>query len=111
MKYLILIALLLTTSLNAETGVASFYRVRTNGTTTASGIPLKDSELTAAHKTLPFGTRVKVRCLRTNKVVIVKITDRGPFIRGRIIDLSYAAASKLGLVNRGITNVEITRIK
>ncbi len=111
MKYLILLITLGLASAKAETGVASFYRVRTNGTVTASGIPLKDAELTAAHKTLPFGTKVLVRCLRTNKKVIVKITDRGPFIKGRIIDLSYAAANKIDLVSRGITSVEISTVK
>lgn len=88
-------------------GEASYYRVRTNGTRTASGIPLKDSVSTAAHRHLPFGSIVRVTNLRNGRSDVVKITDRGPFVRGRIIDVSYAAAQRLGMVQSGIAPVEI----
>lgn len=83
---------------SAESGIASVYTVRSNGgTRTASGRPFRDGELTAAHRKLPFGTRVRVVSKRTGKSVVVTITDRGPFIRGRVIDLSMAAARVIGL--------------
>lgn len=90
-----------------QQGKASWYSVRTNGKRTASGRPLDDRLLTAAHRSLPFGTKVVVRCRATGKTVVVEITDRGPYVRGRIIDLSRAAADKLGMLTKGITNVEI----
>lgn len=83
---------------SAESGIASVYTVRSNGgTRTASGRPFRDDALTAAHRRLPFGTRVRVISQRTGRSVIVTITDRGPFIRGRVIDLSMAAARVIGL--------------
>jgi rare lipoprotein A len=88
-------------------GQASYYAVRTNGRSTASGIPLSDSIPTAAHRSLPFGTFVKVTNLNNGRSEIVKITDRGPFIRGRIIDLSLAAASQIGMVQAGVVPVEV----
>jgi rare lipoprotein A len=88
-------------------GIASFYGVNTNGTRTASGVPLKDSVSTAAHRTLPFGTLVRVTNLRNGLRVTVKITDRGPYIKGRIIDLSRHAARKLDMIEAGIVSVEI----
>lgn len=90
----------------SEIGVASYYSTKT-GTATASGEKLVDSRFTAAHKTLKFGTLVKVTNLKNNKTVVVKINDRGPFIRGRVIDLSLAAAKKLDFYHRGITKVKI----
>jgi rare lipoprotein A len=95
---------------HAEHGVASWYSTATNGptpTATASGVPLRNEAMTAAHKTLPMGTRVRVYCLRTGKKIDVTITDRGPYIRGRIIDLTPAGAKALGFYHRGITNVRI----
>jgi len=89
-----------------QKGVASFYTIKT-GTQTASGEKLNDNLYTAAHKSLPFGTKVKVICLQTGKNVVVKINDRGPFIKGRVIDLSKAAAQEIGLIKKGITTVEI----
>lgn len=88
-------------------GIGSFYRVRTNGTRTASGIPLKDSVSTAAHRSLPFGTMVRVTNLKNGHSDVVKITDRGPFTKGRIIDVSLNAAENLGMVSSGIVPVEI----
>lgn len=63
------------------------------------------SELTAAHRTLPFGTKLKVTNQKNGKTVIVRINDRGPFIKGRVIDLSKAAANRLGFVGSGVTNI------
>lgn len=88
-------------------GIASFYGVNTNGTTTASGVPLRDSESTAAHRTLPFGTLVRVTNLSNGLRETVEITDRGPYIKGRIIDLSRNAAKKLDMIEAGIVPVEI----
>lgn len=81
----------------SEEGVASVYTVKSNGTRTASGKPFRDHELTAAHRTLKFGTKIKVTNKRNGKSVIVTITDRGPFIRGRVIDLSMAGARAIGM--------------
>ncbi len=92
-----------------EYGNASFYSIKSNGgVATASGERLSDSKLTAAHKTLPFGTVVEVKCVKTGKSVKVKINDNGPHIKGRIIDLSKAAAQKLGMTNKGIIKVEVS---
>lgn len=91
-----------------QTGRASYYGDRHNGQKTASGEKFRNSKLTAAHKTLPFGTRVKVRNLKNGKTVRVRINDRGPFVAGRIIDLSRKAAAKIEMIDDGIANVEIT---
>jgi rare lipoprotein A len=97
---------------SAEHGIASHYSIRSNGGThTASGEKLRDDQLTAAHKTLPFGTVVKVTALRTGKATTVRITNRGPFIKGRIIDLSQAAAKELGIIKSGIAKVRVDIIK
>lgn len=90
-----------------ETGYASFYSDSYNGKKTANGETYHSSDLTAAHRKLPFGTRVKVTNLANGKTVKVKINDRGPFVRGRIIDLTRAAASKLDMVNDGVAKVKI----
>ena len=82
-------------------GVASWYGPGFHGRRTANGERFDMHELTAAHKTLPFGTRVLVHNPRTGKEVVVRINDRGPFIKGRVIDLSKAAAKALGLKSRG----------
>lgn len=88
-------------------GIASFYGVSTNGTRTASGVPLDDSASTAAHRTLPFGTRVRVTNLSNGLKEIVEITDRGPYAKGRIIDVSRNAAEKLDMIQAGIVSVEV----
>lgn len=88
-------------------GVASFYGVSTNGTRTASGVPLDDSASTAAHRALAFGTLVRVTNLSNGLSEIVEITDRGPFTKGRIIDVSLNAAEKLNMIEAGIVSVEI----
>jgi rare lipoprotein A len=92
----------------SEQGIASWYGPRFQGKLTANGERFNTQTLTAAHKTLPFGTRVRVRSLSDAKEVIVRINDRGPFVKGRIIDLSQAAARVLGFV--GIKQVVIERL-
>lgn len=95
-----------------QTGEASWYSVRTNrGTHTASGQKLIDSSYTAAHKTLPFGTKVMVKNLRNGKSEIVSINNRGPFIKGRVIDVTTGVADKLGFKSRGVTQVELKILK
>jgi rare lipoprotein A len=84
-----------------QRGVASWYGPRFHGRTTANGEKFDMHELTAAHKTLPFGTRVLVHSPRTGRQVVVRINDRGPFVKGRVIDLSKAAAKALGIQSRG----------
>lgn len=90
-----------------QTGKASFYADRFEGTQTASGEKYRPNRLTAAHKTLPFGTVVKVTNLKNEKSVNVTINDRGPYIEGRIIDLSRKAAEELGFTLQGITEVTL----
>lgn len=87
-------------------GAASFYSY--TGHRTASGEVFTGNAMTAAHRTLPFGTIVRVTDQVTGRTVTVRITDRGPFIRGRILDLSRAAASALGIINRGVARVCLT---
>lgn len=100
---------LLTTSLLAQTqaGKASFYADKFEGRPTASGEKYKHNKLTAAHKTLPFGTKVRVTNTTNNQSVEVVINDRGPYVDGRVIDLSKSAAEKLGFVNLGLADVKI----
>lgn len=90
-----------------ETGMASFYAESYNGRKTANGEIYNSSKLTAAHKKLPFGTRVKVTNLSNGKSVKVRINDRGPFVAGRIIDLTRSAAKKIDMVNAGVVRVRI----
>ena len=75
------------------------------GRRTASGQPFNPHAMTAAHRTLPFGTKLKVTNQKNGKSVVVRINDRGPFIKGRVIDLSKAAAKQLGFVSSGVTNI------
>jgi rare lipoprotein A len=97
------------TGARAESGIASFYSTRDSGTHTASGERLDDRALTAAHKTLPFGAIVRVTNVDNGRAVTVRINDRGPFVRGRIIDLTPAAASALGI--DGLARVTVERIR
>ncbi len=90
-----------------QRGIATWYGTHENGRRTASGEPLSDRKLTAAHKTLPLGTRVRVTNLRNGRKVIVRITDRGPYGRGHIIDMSRAAARALGMIEAGMVPVTI----
>ena len=88
-------------------GVASYYADRFNGRRTASGETFSNRELTAAHRTLPFGSRVRVTNPRTGDSVVVRINDRGPFHASRTIDLSRAAAEQVGIVRAGHGTVEL----
>jgi rare lipoprotein A len=88
-------------------GVASWYGPGFNGRKTASGERFNKSHYTAAHRSLPFGTVVRVRNLKNGRSVDVRINDRGPFVKGRIIDLSEAAAQQIDLKHRGIGEVEL----
>jgi rare lipoprotein A len=91
----------------AEEGLASWYAGKFQGRKTASGETFDTAEMTAAHKTLPFGTRVKVTNLENGRDVIVRINDRGPFVEGRIIDLSRAAADALAMTGTGVARVRV----
>ncbi|WP_269465072.1 septal ring lytic transglycosylase RlpA family protein [Thiolapillus brandeum] len=93
-----------------EQGLASWYGLKFHGKRTSSGEPYDMYAMTAAHKTLPLPTWVKVTNLQNRKSVVVKVNDRGPFHAGRIIDLSYAAASRLGVLGHGTAPVEIVAI-
>ncbi|WAC40430.1 septal ring lytic transglycosylase RlpA family protein [Pedobacter sp. SL55] len=105
---LVAIALLFACSpKTSQTGKASYYADKFNGRKTASGVTFRNSKKIAAHKTLPFGTKVKVTNLSNGKSTKVVIQDRGPFVAGRIIDLSKKSAKKIGLVNQGVGNVKI----
>ncbi len=90
-----------------ETGAASYYGGKFHGRKTASGERFDKNALTAAHKTLPFGTIVRVTADWNQQYVDVRINDRGPFTKGRIIDLSTAAASQLGMLSKGVGNVSL----
>ncbi len=94
-----------------EVGYASYYSTEFKGRRTASGEIFDPMKLTAAHKKLPFGTLVKVTNLENHKSVIVRINDRGPFVKGRIIDLSYKAALKIGLVSKGVAKVKLEVVR
>ena len=93
-----------------ERGVASWYGTKFHGNLTSSREPYDMYSMTAAHKTLPLPTYVRVRNLSNNKSVVVRVNDRGPFVHNRIIDLSYAAALKLDMIRDGTSLVEITAI-
>ncbi len=104
-----LIALVLFSSCGyvTKTGLASYYADYYEGRTTANGEIFRQSKKTAAHKTIPFGTKVVVTNLENNKSVVVRINDRGPFVNGRIIDLTKNAAKRIGMLNDGVANVKI----
>jgi rare lipoprotein A len=88
----------------ASQGVASFY---TEGTQTASGEKFDTHDLTAAHPTLPFGTRLRVTNVASGKSVTVRVNDRGPYVPGRVVDVSYSAAETLGMVGPGLAKVKL----
>lgn len=90
-----------------ERGIASFYSEESKGQRTASGETYNPAERTAAHKSLPFGSRLKVKNVANGKTTTVRVNDRGPFIKGRIIDLSARAASDLEIRDDGTAMVEI----
>ena len=88
----------------ASQGLASFY---SEGARTASGEKFDAHELTAAHPTLPFGTRLRVTNVATGRSVTVRVNDRGPYVPGRVVDVSYSAANALGMVGRGVAKVKL----
>lgn len=92
-------------------GIASYYAAKFQGRRTASGEAFDNGALTAAHRSLPFGTMVRVTNPRTGEWVIVRINDRGPFTKGRTIDLSRAAAEQIGIVRAGHGTVELELIE
>jgi rare lipoprotein A len=102
-----LLFLAATSFAQVQTGKASFYADKFEGKPTASGEKYKHNKLTGAHKTLPFGTKVRITNVANNESVEVTINDRGPYVEDRIIDLSKAAAEKLGFVNQGLAEVKL----
>ena len=90
-----------------KTGTASYYGSRHHGKRTASGERFNQHGLTAAHRSLPFGSRVRVTNLANQRSVVVRINDRGPHSRGRLIDLSRAAAQKIGMIRSGTARVRV----
>jgi rare lipoprotein A len=102
-----LAALGLSTGVEAgsQCGKASWYKI---GSRTANGEKMNANALAAAHRSLPFGTRVRVDNLRNGRSVVVRINDRGPFVRGRVIDVTRGAAVKLGMIGAGVARVKVT---
>ncbi|MCF4994163.1 septal ring lytic transglycosylase RlpA family protein [Pseudomonas syringae] len=90
-----------------QSGVASYYGAKHHGKRTASGEAFNQNALTAAHRQLPFGTRVKVTNLKNDESVVVRINDRGPHTRGRLIDVSRGAAEQLGMLRSGTARVRV----
>jgi len=88
----------------ASHGVASYY---TEGTKTASGEKFNTLEMTAAHPTLPFGTKLRVTNVASGRSVTVRVNDRGPYVQGRVVDVSYSAADALGMVGKGVAKVKL----
>lgn len=93
-----------------QTGLASYYAHRYHGRPTASGETYDENALTAAHRTLPFGTRIRVTSLANGKAVTLRVNDRGPFVEGRIVDVSRTAADRLGMVTAGVVKVRLERL-
>src|SRR6056297_1237751 len=106
-KFILVIAIIQPLAGETEGGKASWYGGRFHGRQTASGEIFDTNKLTAAHKTLSFGTVVEVTNLANGKSIEVRINDRGPFVEGRIIDLSRAAATKIGMMSTGIAPVKV----
>ena len=114
MKYILIIIIFIVGFIPAGSqtrrGKASFYSKKATGARTASGERLHHDSLTCAHRTYAFGAILKVINLRNGLTVNVRVTDRGPFGRGRIIDLSYAAAKALGMLSQGVAMVEVQKV-
>lgn len=106
---LLIMLLILISSCGYKTriGIASYYSDYYEGRTTANGEIFRQNKATAAHKSLPFGTSVKVINLTNKKSVVVRINDRGPYVKGRIIDLTKNAAKEIGMVGGGVAKVKI----
>ena len=95
---------------HVQKGKATFYSKRATGARTANGERLHHDSMTCAHRTYPFGTMLRVKNPANGREVVVRVTDRGPFVRGRIIDLSWGAAQKLGIIAQGVAMVEIQKV-
>lgn len=107
-----LIAILACTpSLAQQRGRATYYSKRSTGARASDGSRVHHDSLTCAHRTHPFGTRLKVTNMANGKSVVVRVTDRGPFSRGKVIDLSYRAAREIGMLSAGIAMVEIEVVR
>jgi rare lipoprotein A len=94
-----------------QSGQGSYYADKFNGRPTASGTTYRPGKMTAAHNTLPFGTRIKVTNVKNGRSVKVTVTDRGPHVKGRIVDVSRKAARKLDLVDAGVVPVQLKVVK
>lgn len=103
----ILFLSLLQTAQAQQVGWATYYAQKLNGARTASGQILDNNAMVCAHPSYPFGTLLSVKNLHNNKVVVVKVIDRGPHIKGYIVDLSYRAATELGMLKHGRVKVEV----
>lgn len=110
MAALLLVLGLAPVSAQTHRGKASFYSKKATGARTSSGERIHHDSLTCAHRTYPFGTLLKVTNLSNGKSVVVRVTDRGPHRRNRIIDLSYGAARELGMLAQGIAMVEVEKV-
>ncbi len=100
-----------TQPLTVQDGVASYYADKHHGRMTANGETFDMYALTAAHRKLPFGTKLRVTSLANNRSVIVRINDRGPYVNGRVIDLSYGAAAELQMLKSGLAKVKLEIVK
>lgn len=98
-------------SRQTQQGMASYYHDSLHGRKTASGQRYNKNRLSAAHKTLPLGTKVQVTDTKTGRSIVVKINDRGPFVKGRVLDLSREAAKELGIIKKGIAKIELKVLK
>ena len=114
-KHYIAVAIAATLSLTALSqtlsGKASYYAKSWTGRRTSNGERLHHDSMTCAHKTLPFGTLLKVTNLLNGKQVVVRVTDRGPYVKGRVVDLSWGAAKAIGMLSQGIAPVAVERIQ
>nr|DAS29214.1 MAG TPA: lipoprotein [Caudoviricetes sp.] len=91
-------------------GIASYYAEQHHGKKTANGEKFNMYELTAAHRTLPFGSKIKVTNLTNGKSVVLRVNDRGPYVKGRILDVSKGAAIELGMIQRGTASIRIEKM-
>ena len=108
----LLTSVMATTAQNYKAqGKASYYADKFHGRLTSNGEIFSQDSLTCAHRTLPFGTYLKVKNKKNGKEVIVRVTDRGPFIAGRIVDLSRAAAEQLGMIHAGVARVDVEQVE
>lgn len=115
-KRYIILSIAITVSLTAlaqsvQSGKASYYTKSWTGRKTANGELLHHDSLTCAHKTYPFGTLLKVTNLLNGMEVIVRVTDRGPYVKGRVVDLSWGAAKAIGMLSQGVAPVSVERLK